>query len=240
MDTFQVEAAILIPCFNAAAHLKECLESAIAQRAEGHIAQRYPILLCDDGSTDNSLEIAESYPISIVKNQVNLGVGRTRQRLVEECRQAFNPEFIQFLDADDFLMCSNKISNQLKNKSGVDILIDALLLEYPNGDRRTISVSADLKKEAHRGRIWHLNACLFRSSAIPRFRYCKVCNDSLFLIDCLKAGLIAREVSIQPTSVYRKNWSGEQITANHHREREQLSTTFRREIEELISVAKPQ
>lgn len=240
MDSFQVEAAILIPCFNAAPHLRQCLESAIAQRCDSSLAQKYPILLCDDGSTDSSLQIAEAYPISIVKNPTNLGVGKTRQILVEEAMRLFNPEFIQFLDADDFLLAPNKISNQLINKNGADILIDPLLFIYPNGDRQNVTISQDLKREANQGNIWQLNACLFRTSKIPDFRPCRVCNDSLFLVDCIKAGLIAKQVSDAPTSVYRKNWGGEQISATYHREREELSIVFRREIEEIIFAAKLQ
>jgi len=240
MDSPQVEAAILIPCFNAAPHLRQCLESAFAQRCDSSIAQAYPILLCDDGSTDNSLEIAESYPISIIKSPINLGVGRTRQRLVEEARSMFNPEFIQFLDADDFLISPNKISNQLAHKEGSDALIDPLLFIYPNGDRRTVTISPNLKEAAIQGRIWQLNACLFRASKIPTFRPCNACSDSLFLIDCIKACLVAKQVSNSPTSAYRKNWSGNQITANHHEERRQLSIAFAQEIATLIDDAKLQ
>lgn len=227
MDTRKLSAAILIPCYNAEPHLRQCLESATAQG--------FPVLLCDDSSTDRSLEIAQKYPIQIIKNRINLGVGKTRQLLVNIARKNLSPDFIQFLDADDYLLINSKISNQLVSRNDADILMDDLLFIYPNGTQREIAMNPDLLKAARNKQIWQLNACLLKTNKIPDFRPINACSDALFLIDCIKAGLTAKRTSKIPTSAYRRNWGPDQVTAKYHRERETLSAIFE---QELVALAK--
>ncbi len=89
---------IIIPFYNEERLLQRAIESAINQT--------YPkiqILLINDGSTDNSKEIAKSFDskyknIELV-NTINQGLGAARNRGVNLAKGAF----ITFLDADDAL-----------------------------------------------------------------------------------------------------------------------------------------
>jgi glycosyltransferase involved in cell wall biosynthesis len=88
---------ICIAAFNAEKYIGKAVESALAQNY-----QNIEILICDDGSTDNTIEIIEAYKsanISILKNKNNLGYLRTFNKLL----YAANGEYISFLDADDFI-----------------------------------------------------------------------------------------------------------------------------------------
>lgn len=100
--------SIVIPVYNAEATLQASLESAILQ-SYGH----KEIIVVDNNSTDNSWEIIQSY----VQKYPDL-ISAYRQE-----KQGANParnmgwkqskgEWIQFLDADDFLK-TDKISHQL-------------------------------------------------------------------------------------------------------------------------------
>ena len=98
--------SILIPCRNAAATLRDTLESALAQ--EGVEKE---IIVVDDGSSDGSLEIAKSYEAQGVRviegPRINASAARNR------ALEASSGGYIQYLDADD-LLGANKISKQIE------------------------------------------------------------------------------------------------------------------------------
>jgi glycosyltransferase involved in cell wall biosynthesis/DNA-binding SARP family transcriptional activator len=94
--------SIIIPCFNYAKYLCEAVESAILQSF-----QDFEIIIINDGSTDNTKEVAESliakYPSYLIRliNQKNSGQPAiSRNRGILEA----NGEYILCLDADDVLL----------------------------------------------------------------------------------------------------------------------------------------
>lgn len=87
--------SVIIPCYNHAHFLSQAVESCLAQTHPPH-----EIIVVDDGSTDNTREVAISYPQVIYIHQQNSGLAATRNTGLE----AATGEFIQFLDADDMLL----------------------------------------------------------------------------------------------------------------------------------------
>jgi glycosyltransferase involved in cell wall biosynthesis len=91
--------SLCIPTYNGAEHLRECLDSAIAQT--------YPsleILILDDCSTDETVEIATNYArqharIRVIRNDENRGLVGNWNRCVDLARG----EWIKFLFQDDYL-----------------------------------------------------------------------------------------------------------------------------------------
>ncbi len=87
--------SIIIPCYNGERFVAEAIESALAQT--------YPhkeVIVIDDGSTDNSLEVIKSFGDKIRwETGPNRGGCAARNRGIELARG----ELIQFLDADDIL-----------------------------------------------------------------------------------------------------------------------------------------
>lgn len=101
--------SIIIPNFNSASFLPECLESCLLQKST-----LKEIIVVDDHSTDNSLSILESYQNnwpSLLRVFVNPQKGACSAR--NYGFEKSSGEFIQFLDSDDILN-PNKIENQLK------------------------------------------------------------------------------------------------------------------------------
>jgi glycosyltransferase involved in cell wall biosynthesis len=86
-------ASVVIPCYNAAPFLRETLDSVLAQTCAP-----LEVLVVDDGSTDESAAIAESYgpPVRVIR-QANQGESVARNRGIDEARG----DWIAFLDADD-------------------------------------------------------------------------------------------------------------------------------------------
>ncbi|MDT8416132.1 MAG: glycosyltransferase family A protein, partial [Flavobacteriaceae bacterium] len=96
----QALVSICIPTYNGAAYLAEALESAIGQT--------YPhleIVVSDDASTDDTLEIVESFkqktqlPIRAFHHTPS-GIGANWNH----CMQKAQGEYIKFLFQDDVLM----------------------------------------------------------------------------------------------------------------------------------------
>jgi glycosyltransferase involved in cell wall biosynthesis len=98
--------SILIPSFNAERWIKQTLESAIGQDYP-----RKELIIVDDGSTDRTLEIARTFESRSVRviTQPNVGAPAARNKALAHAQG----EYIQWLDADDFL-AQSKISNQIK------------------------------------------------------------------------------------------------------------------------------
>jgi glycosyltransferase involved in cell wall biosynthesis len=89
--------SICIPTFNAARWMRECLTSALAQSY-----QRIEILIVDDASTDNTVELVESLRderTRVIVNELNLGMVNNWNKCIELARG----KFIKFLFQDDVL-----------------------------------------------------------------------------------------------------------------------------------------
>lgn len=86
--------SIIITNYNYGAYIAEAIESALAQT----FADR-EIIVIDDSSTDNSLEIASRYPVQILK-QDNSGVCVARNNALSIALGTY----VIFLDADDRLV----------------------------------------------------------------------------------------------------------------------------------------
>lgn len=91
--------SFIVPVYNAEAYLAECIDSMLRQDMP---ANKYEIILFDDGSTDRSREIADDYarrhPDTIrVFSHANAGVAETRNAAIKQAQG----EYIWFVDSDD-------------------------------------------------------------------------------------------------------------------------------------------
>lgn len=97
---------IAIPFYNAEKHLSQTIDSVIVQSYLD-----WELLLIDDGSTDQSLKIAESYKdsrIRVLSDGKNKGLAARLNQVYEEAKF----DYIARMDADD-LMSPKRIEKQL-------------------------------------------------------------------------------------------------------------------------------
>ena len=95
--------SVVIPVYNGAQYLAEAIESVLAQDY-----RPVELIVVDDGSTDASGEIAQSYPQAHCIRQTNQGVSAARNAGIAAVRG----EFIAFLDADD-IWTADKLTAQV-------------------------------------------------------------------------------------------------------------------------------
>lgn len=96
----EIAVSVIIPVYNVEKYLSGCIDSLLCQTLKN-----IEIILINDGSIDNSLEIATQYQRQysniIVITKGNTGVADSRN---EGLRLA-QGEYIYFLDSDDFILC---------------------------------------------------------------------------------------------------------------------------------------
>jgi glycosyltransferase involved in cell wall biosynthesis len=99
------KVSVIIPTYNCAKYIAGALESVLNQSY-----RNFEIVVVDDGSTDNTKEILNSYITNgLIRYiyQTNQGPGAARNKGVE----ASSGEYVAFLDADDQL-----VSNSLESR----------------------------------------------------------------------------------------------------------------------------
>ena len=94
----KLKVSVIIPCYNVATWITECLDSVIQQTLK-----EIEIICIDDGSTDETGAILESYAKRdkrvIVWSQQNSGVSVARNRGIEMAKAPY----IMFVDPDDWI-----------------------------------------------------------------------------------------------------------------------------------------
>lgn len=107
--------SIIIPAYNTAPYVFRAIESSLRQTHPN-----IEVLVIDDGSTDDTLRVAESYAEKDkrvrVFHQENAGVSAARNHGIREA----HGEYLMFLDSDDWL-----------EDEAVEILLDAQM-KYPD------------------------------------------------------------------------------------------------------------
>jgi glycosyltransferase involved in cell wall biosynthesis len=87
--------SVIIPCYNQARFLGEAIESVLSQSYP-----HFEVVVVDDGSTDNTSEVASHYPGVRCIRQENLGLAGARNTGIRHSRGSY----LVFLDSDDRLL----------------------------------------------------------------------------------------------------------------------------------------
>ena len=91
------KVSVIVPVYNIEKHLRQCLDSILAQTLE-----EIEVICVDDGSSDTSLDILREYekadPRVQVVTQANAGAGAARNRGLDLA----SGDYLSFLDSDDF------------------------------------------------------------------------------------------------------------------------------------------
>ena len=121
-----MKLSIIVPVYNVASYLSKCLDSLLAQDLPQN---EYEIIVVNDGSTDNSGNIAQQYAdkyanITLI-NQANQGLSGARNTGIKQAKG----DYIQFVDSDDYLEANvlGELMEQVKKDE-----LDVLRFNYEN------------------------------------------------------------------------------------------------------------
>ena len=109
--TPQQKIIVVTPMYNAENYIEKCIKSVITQDYDNYL-----MVIIDDGSIDNSYEIAKRYEsdkIKVIKNIENKGAVRNQIETIIEYRE--KNDIIMFLDGDDSLVNNNQIFHFYNN-----------------------------------------------------------------------------------------------------------------------------
>lgn len=179
--------SILIPVYNASKFLNRCIDSIVKQKEFNNNVE---IVIINDGSKDNSLEIINSYiskynNIHVISRE-NQGIGPTRNELLDNT----HGKYFWFVDADDYISKDSlsKIIPLLQSDS-----YDMLLLSYywgSNEKGKNVVYSGEYEsgldltdKDIHNNSLW---TRVYRTSIINdkkiRFNMLQMGEDFDFII----------------------------------------------------------
>lgn len=129
--------SIIIPTYNSSKFIEGAIESAINQTYKN-----IEIIVIDDGSTDNTLELLKKYKNIHVITQTNKGVAAARNAGIEIA----SGDYIAILDSDDRWMKNRlEIMIPLIEKSKCDLIISNYY--YVDENRNKISLSPVLSEK---------------------------------------------------------------------------------------------
>lgn len=206
-----MKVSILIACYNSARWVRQAVESALAQTWP-----ETEVLVHDDGSTDESLDILRSYGGRIALSQgPNRGVSAARDLLLRRATS----EWIQYLDGDDYLL-PDRIERQVawledrRDGAEVDLVLSPTDYEYFDGDRSlgrtagTLNLPHDAWVLLCRNQLPQLGGAFWRRRALLDIGGWDL-NDEFGLEDVLYLRLLeaGKQVAFCPTgggsAVYR-------------------------------------
>jgi len=86
----RINTSVVIVNRNQADHLKNTLKSVFKNKGS------FEVIMVDDYSGDNSVEVAEQFPVKLIQNKENLGPSKSRNIAAKEAKG----KYILFLDSD--------------------------------------------------------------------------------------------------------------------------------------------
>lgn len=199
--------SVVIPAYNAAKTLKTTVQSVFDQTV-----QDFEIIIVDDGSKDNTVEVANSIgdPRVRVISQPNGGASAARNTGIE----AAIGKYVAFLDADD-LWLPYKLERQIARlKSSPEMTAVQSDVFFVNDSLRVISVGACFEsKDALLETLFFLNLPgLMSTLVVERSQFAKIglLDTSLVILEDWELAIrLARYCNlttiVEPLALYRQH-----------------------------------
>ena len=204
--------SIIVPIYNEEENLRKCIESLINQTYK-----ELEIILINDGSTDKSKEIIESFKDKriIAINKKNTGISDTRNIGIGKS----TGDYIMFVDSDDYLElnCIGRLIETAEKENSEIVMFNYYLetpskrieIKLPKIEARNLKEDKDLLTKIHLGPCTKIfKAELIKDNLFPlNLKY----EDVPFVVEAvIKAG----KISFVPNYLYHYviKKSGETIT----------------------------
>lgn len=206
------KVSIIVPIYNEEENLKKCIDSLLNQTYK-----ELEIILINDGSTDGSKKIIDSYKDSriIAIHKKNSGISDTRNIGIDKS----TGDYIMFVDSDDYLEldCIEKLMKIIAEEKSDIVMFNYYLetpskkidIKLPKIDAKTLKEDENLLSKIHLGpctKIFKKN--LIKGNHFPlHLKY----EDVPVVVEAV---INAKSISFSPDFLYHYviKKSGETIT----------------------------
>lgn len=167
--------SIIVPIYNVERYLEQCIESVLAQDYHN-----YELILVDDGSPDNSIDIcvkyAKKYKNIVFIHKTNGGLSDARNAGIQIARG----EYLMFLDSDDYWEGINVLSELDEiTKENKDLIIYDCTFYYKDGKKESYPISKQGLVNNYLTDFYTLvERNIFRSSAWTKVIKRKIITDN--------------------------------------------------------------
>lgn len=182
--------SIIVPIYNVEKYLRECLDSISEQTYKN-----FECILINDGSTDNSKQIAEEYLVDsrfTLINQSNKGLSGARNTGISHIRE--ESTFVAFVDSDDYIY-PDFLETLIEHiEDDVDIIEG--MIDYFYDEIKVDNVCHDFEKQiliSKDDKLGKLALNELRVSVFP-----KLFRKSLFTEDFFPKGWIFEDLAVVP------------------------------------------
>lgn len=177
------KVSVIIPCYNYAHFLKECVDSVKNQTYEN-----IEIIVVSDGSPDNTVEVAKGLGVTCLVKE-NGGLSSARNYGIKHC----TGEYIMCLDADDKLV-PGAIEEHVKLMTDDETIAQCALMQFGTSHNIHIPQGADYERllwgntvfcnAMFSKKAWEKSRCGFDEHPTMRLGL----EDYLFWLDLTKQG----------------------------------------------------
>lgn len=185
-----VKVSVIVPIYNCEKYLDRCMNSILNQTYD-----QFELILINDGSTDNSLNILKKYKrmdnrIIIIDNKNN-GVSKTRNIGIDISKG----EYISFIDADDFIdgdMLEDMVT--LIEDECADIVMTGIILDIELNNKVNTKIQSfdeDVvigKKEIAVNVLKRLNGTYINSPVNKLYKKEIIINNNIYMNENIDLG----------------------------------------------------
>lgn len=135
--------SVIVPVYNCASYLRECVESLFEQKIEG-----LQIICIDDASTDSSSSVLSNLhrqheELEVYYNLINRGLGATRNIGIHHAKG----KYIMFVDADDYITPNSlKELIDYAETGAADVVLFDMIMFSDSGFKKIFDCNARVRK----------------------------------------------------------------------------------------------
>ncbi len=202
--------SVIIPCYNHGNYLDTAIKSVLDQTYKSH-----EIIIVDDGSVDNTREVAEKYERVIYVQQANKGLSAARNTGIHHS----NGKYLVFLDADDWLFIKGLEVNveQLQRNPAIAFVSGSHQKVADNGivlEEEKIAVDSNHYERLLQGNYIGMHATvMYQRWIFENFSFdetLKACEDyDLYLKISRKFPVIHHQENVAAYLIHNSNMSGD-------------------------------
>lgn len=133
VNVHRIKIGVIVPIYNTEKYLKRCLDSIL-----GQTYTNLEIILIDDGSTDNSLQICKEYQNCDSRIHVYMQKNNGQSAARAKGILLSNADLVTFVDSDDWIeldMYENMVT--LYEETHADLISTGIFNDYESGTTKT-------------------------------------------------------------------------------------------------------